>query len=282
MKKYLMFVFLMIITIFSYSCGINKKVESFSIGGEELTAEDIEEISKTYKDYHANDDNKFKEWYKIDYVITITEQSSENIINTTVINISGKCFESYVLYDTRMKLEIKIEYNGQYVDEFTDVQFIADCVFVEGTVFYDIDISGKQEKTNFTTEISTKQKLYASLSSLTDIVQVDIPDLTSTSSTFGELLNLMEENKSENVTFTRRNNTFFCEEKEEDNVSIMAVEVDDQYLVEKVKMYAKVKKNDTEVLISGDIKKCFGTIIKKPSDSEDYKKSSDININIPF
>ena len=115
MKKYFIFLCMIVFAVFLTSCGKKSEIKPYAVKGDEMSKDEINELVKDYNEFYKNlpDEEKlYDQWYSIDYEI-LSNVDNEDSNGYSYIKIDGKLYESSYTFETKFKLTIKLEYESE-------------------------------------------------------------------------------------------------------------------------------------------------------------------------
>lgn len=291
MKKYIILVFSLVLLLSFSSCSLKNDIKEIKIKGKEMNETELTSLVEKYENHleeEKKDDEKkvFDGWIKIN-VDLIYESTYKEESAVAKVNISGKIYESNYLFEQKMVLDLKLEVDTTENDNKTKVTADINIKYIEGNYYMKGKVSAKEIVDGSETKTETNiQHILDINDALGSIPGLDI-ELLSGKSTLDSLFSVYVEGVSEvgeNDKFYQDGNNYFYESsvKEEfengnyeKSLSQLSFELEENsYTTKKMKLFVRndSKSNDKlEVMkVSGEISKSMGTIIKKPSNLEDY------------
>ena len=284
MKKYLMLVTLFLIIFLQTSCIIKDDLEP---KGDILTAEEIQELTADYIEYTDKNKNKIKDfdqWYKIDYLYETNhkikyEPSGTSVnIGYSIIKISGKLYESAILYNTRADLDVEMT---TYVYKHSKEQYYKmnlKCKLVNGIAYYKMNYKyEKKENSEVVKKEKDTVKFYGELEDFYKIIDINqsLYDLTSTNQIFSSILANFNTPSNENTNqHLMKDNNTYCYIDYNSHLSRIEFKLNKDYTTNKIKMYSTSSNRQDSTYVK--IEKCLGKVIIKPINHNKYISYDDV------
>ena len=279
MKKYLVFIYMIMFIFILSSCGVKKNIDSIGVKGTELDSSQISEIQKEYENYKNNleleDKVKENQWHKIK-MNSIIKNSNEDEELEMYLSISGKVFSSYYSYTDKMSLTLKFKGNITDKETSTEGKFngTIDIIYFESIAYYDINIKMSQ-KNEYEKESSRQRQLIkGSIADLENIVGSSVPfgsaDLVSA---------FFDKMDTHNSKIYQKNDNKYYYKKEtasdsRTSLNEIMIKLNSDYELKEYEYYdaetgtSNGTSYETVTYIS--FKKCLPKIIKEPRNAKKY------------
>lgn len=279
MKKYLVFIYMIMFIFLLSSCGVKKNINSIGVKGTELDSSQISEIQEEYENYKNNleleDKVKVKQWHKIK-MNSIIKNSNEDTELEMYMSISGKVFSSYYSYTDKMSLTLKFKGNITDKETSTEGKFngTIDIIYFEAIAYYDINIKMSQKNEYEKESSRQKQLIKGSISDLENIIGSSIPfgsaDLVS--AFFDKM-----DNRNSKIYQKNDNKYYYKKETASDSrtsLNEIMIKLNSDYELKEYEYYEAENgtSNGTffETVTYLSFKKCLPKIIKEPRNAKKY------------
>jgi len=287
MKKYFIFLCMLVFAVFLTSCGKKTEIKPYAVKGEEMGKDEINELVDKYNDYYENledEDKLYDQWYSVDYEMLYNSDDEEDY-GYEYIKVDGKLYESSYTFESKFKLTIKLEYENE--DKETGIVTTASgtikITYIDANCYAKIDMKSTTKGEYEKETITIKEKITCDVDEIDDIVGT-ISESDSTR--FGSISEFMQLAKSsinsEKAKVYKSNNTYTYDTNDENDnsssKSMAIIKINDEFDLKEFKVYSSRTYQKDNVssasYMKAETKKSLGSLIVKPFGSEDYLEGS--------
>ena len=286
MKKYFIFLCMLVFAVFLTSCGKKTELKPFEVNGDELTINDINILDESFNMYHERLDTKDKlydEWYSIK-IESIENKETEEESLYSYIKVSGNLYESSYTFDTKMKLTIKIE--AENIDKESEItQKISgkiSVIYIKGNCYVKVDAKSTTKGDFEKKTLKIKETIICDISEFNDLLSIDL-DLVSTSySAISSFIKLVLADGLKSSKVYKNNDTYYYVNESQFNgresYDALKIEFNKQYELNNMSsfsssIYSNDERNESSYMKT-EIKESLGALIHKPLNSSDYLEGS--------
>lgn len=286
MKKYFIFLCMIVFAVFLTSCGKKTELKPFEVNGDELTINDINILDESFNMYHERLDTKDKlydEWYSIK-IESIENKETEEESLYSYIKVSGNLYESSYTFDTKMKLTIKIE--AENIDKESEItQKISgkiSVIYIKGNCYVKVDAKSTTKGDFEKQTLKIKETIICDISEFNDLLSIDL-DLVSTSySAISSFIKLVLADGLKSSKVYKNNDTYYYVKDSQFNgresYDALKIEFNKQYELNNMSSFSSSIYSNDERNVSSymktEIKESLGALIYKPLNSSDYLEGS--------
>lgn len=286
MKKYFIFLCMLVFAVFLTSCGKKTELKPFEVNGDELTINDINILDESFKMYHERLDAKDKlydDWYSIK-IESIESKETEEESLYSYIKVSGNLYESSYTFDTKMKLTIKIE--AENIDKESEItQKISgkiSATYIKGNCYVKVDAKSTTKGDFEKQTLKIKETIICDISEFNDLLSINL-DLGSTSySAISSFIKLVLADGLKSSKVYKNNDTYYYVKDSQFNgresYDALKIEFNKQYELNNMSSFSSsIYSNDDRNVSSymkTEIKESLGALIYKPLNSSDYLEGS--------
>ena len=292
MKKYLGIICAILLVFSLSSCGVNKELDELEVEGRKISTNDAKDMVEDWDKYEEDlklEDQLHEGWYSISMDI-IQKNSNEDSDTQLYMSLSGKVYESFYSFETKMKLTLRLE--GSYYDKEESIETKYDgtvkVIYIDGKAYYDVSLTSRTDDQYE----STTNKMNALI--VGDISDLGMVSVGSQSSAEGAVKMLMsylrqlaardEESESEDekldvyreddIYYVERSTNFEATDIEKEELSQMKIEMNEEYEVKEFETYSYMrdrnKDTSTEIIQASSVKESLGTLVMKPLNHKKY------------
>ena len=296
MKKYFSLICAILLALTLSSCGVKKELSELELEGRKISAssaEDMIEDWEKYKEELTKEEEIFDNWISVD-INSIYKYSDDDGNQETYMNLSGKIYESYYEFDTKMSLTLKFQgtkYDKESTAE-TEYRGTVDIIYIDGKAYYNVSITSKTSGDYESTTEKHDELIVGDINDLSEISGLSVfaynPGTSygsnGISMLMSSLINIQYEDEyskayqdEEVYSFSRK-----TDDKDDDSssktLSQLRIEMNEEYEVKSFESFnSSVERDDdasTETITSVKYKKCLGALIIKPLNYKKYTEES--------
>ena len=288
MKKYFGIICAILLAFSLSSCGVKKDLDELELEGRKISvgdAEDMIEDWKKYKEDLQQEESIFEDWYSVE-MNSIVKSSYEDGNSEVYMSVSGKVYESYYTFKTKMNLTMKIQGSVYDSENSTDTDFRAtiDVIYIDGKAYFDVSMTTKTYGTYETTTAKVNELIVGNLGDIEgffDIGENESVSVSAISQFMRSLSAILDED--EDFKAYKEDDLYSCEyeysndsgyDGRSTSLTQFTMEMDEEYNVKKYETYSSSYSSgegstyETESSVSW--KKSLGALIIKPLNHKKY------------
>ena len=295
MKKYIGIICAILLAFTLSSCGVKEELTELELEGRKISASSAADMMEDWEKYNEDllkEEEIFDNWISVN-LNKISKSSNEDGNSETYMSLSGKIYESYYAFDTKMSLTLKIQGTSYDKDSSAETEYhgTIDVIYIDGRAYYDVSLTSKTYGEYETTTVKYNELILGDIDDLQSVIgfyyQPGVSfESMAVSSFIGSLSAIVAEDE-DSKAYQDDEVYGFEREVEEENeyndsytksVSQMSMKMKEEYEVKNFETYSsRIYRQDeisTETITTASYKTSLGALIIKPLNHKKYTDQS--------
>ena len=175
MKKYFGIICAILLALTLSSCGVKKELSELELEGRKISVDDAEDMVEDWEKYLEDltkEEEVFENWISVDSN-SIIKESNDDGNQEIYVSLSGKIYESYYAFDTKMNLTLKIQGTSYDKESSAETEYrgTVGIIYIDGRAYYDVSLTSKTYGEYETTTVKYNELI---LGDIEDLISLNV------------------------------------------------------------------------------------------------------------